>query len=98
MTNRPNDEYVSIVRAVRDRVEMEMGFGIGDTPLFDRPQSAKDAELGPDASPEERAKALEKVEAEALVPELRLVTGRLPVTSAAKSTWLRVISCPEMVK
>ena len=39
----------------------------------------------------------QKVEDEALVPELRLVTGRLPVTPVARETLVMVLLAPEIV-
>lgn len=66
MSDVRKNEYLSIVRAVRHRVEMEMGFGINDLPLFKRFDSRADARLGQEASPQERLKALKKVEAEAM--------------------------------
>ena len=40
---------------------------------------------------------LQKVEEDALVPELRLVTGRFPVTPVVKLTLVMVLEAPLMV-
>ncbi|MEW6355292.1 MAG: uracil-DNA glycosylase [Planctomycetota bacterium] len=62
MSHEPNDAVQSLIRAVRNRVEMEMGFGMNDLPLFEKAE--KTGETRADASPSERAKALAQLEAE----------------------------------
>ncbi|NOZ22437.1 MAG: uracil-DNA glycosylase [Planctomycetes bacterium] len=64
MADKPNDTVQSLIRAVRNRIEIEIGFGMNDLPLFEKPERA-DQPSGA-ASPEDRLEALAKVEAKAM--------------------------------
>jgi len=62
MADESRDTVQSLIRAVRNRVELEMGFGMNDLPLFGKEEKAKGP--GGDASSEEREQALKQLEAD----------------------------------